>query len=68
MQSFRSENCGIIRFGIGVLYYALAACSAVTFAQTIQPGVDRAKIQEYTANTALKFFDTSMNVPRSGQN
>lgn len=32
------------------------------------PGVDRAKIHESIGNAALKFFDTSMNVPRGGQN
>jgi predicted dienelactone hydrolase len=32
------------------------------------PGVDRAKIHESIGNAALKFFDTSMNVPRDGQN
>lgn len=32
------------------------------------PGVDRAKIHESIGNAALKFFDTSMNVPRDRQN
>jgi hypothetical protein len=31
------------------------------------PGVDRAKIHESIGNAALKFFDTSLNVARDGQ-
>ena len=38
MPTVRSKNRRFIRFGIGVLYCGLAAWSAVTFAETIQPG------------------------------
>jgi hypothetical protein len=32
------------------------------------PGVDRVKLHEYIGNTALKFFDTNLNVRRQGLN